>query len=169
MRSVRSLAAAVLLLAVAGGGSEARAGDAHVTFIAPEHFTDANLNSDRPAKANAPALRELAGHIEHMARNGLPDGQRLDVEITDIDLAGRFEPWRLEARDVRVVTPVTWPRIALRYRLQEGGRTISTGEDELRDQAFDMRPGRLRSGDRLFSEKAMLDDWFQTRFPGRRG
>ncbi|MBP0494562.1 DUF3016 domain-containing protein [Roseomonas indoligenes] len=163
MRITALLAGAALALMVAGAPG-AMAGEARVSFVAPERFTDASLNGRRSVDADAPALRELAAHIGRLAQGGLPAGQTLEVEVTDVDLTGQIEPWRIDNPDLRVVTGATWPRIALRYRLREGDRVIRSGEERLSDQAFDMRPGRIQSGDRLFSEKAMLDDWFQTRF-----
>ncbi|MFC0406875.1 DUF3016 domain-containing protein [Roseomonas elaeocarpi] len=146
---------------------DARAGEASVRFVAPERFTDASINGDHRVGADAPALQELARFIERLAGRGLPAGQTLEVEVTDVDLAGRYEPWRIDAQSTRIVTSATWPRIRLRYRLVEGDRVIRSGEDDVHDQTFEMRPGRLTSGDRLFSEKAMLDDWFHAKFSGR--
>jgi len=160
MRLAGYLAGAVLALA---GAVPALAGEARVRFVAPERFTDASLNGDRPVDAESPALRGIADHLRRLAGR-LPEGQVLEVEVTDVDLAGRYEPWRVEARDVRIVTGATWPRIALRYRLQAGERVLRSGEEVVSDPAFDARPGRLRSGDRLFAEKAMLEDWFGGRF-----
>lgn len=168
MRAKGALAAVVLGLALAAGPG-ARAGEAEIRFVAPERFTDASLHGGRRVDAGAPALRELARHIARLAERQLPAGQVLEVEITDVDLAGRHEPWRLEAPDLRVVTPGTWPRISLRYRLRDGARVLDAGEAVLRDQAFDLRPGHLRSQDPLHAEKAMLDDWFRTRFAARSG
>ncbi|MCR0985223.1 DUF3016 domain-containing protein [Roseomonas populi] len=163
MRFTAILAGAGLAVLLAGS-PYALAGEARVSFVAPERFTDASLNGRRSVDANAPALRELAVHIGRLAQGGLPAGQTLDVEVTDVDLTGQIEPWRIQNPDLRVVTGATWPRIKLRYRLHEGDRTIRSGEELVSDPAFDMRPGRIQSGDRLFSEKAMLDDWFQQRF-----
>ncbi|WP_338665764.1 DUF3016 domain-containing protein [Pararoseomonas sp. SCSIO 73927] len=163
MRIAALLAGAGLAL-LAAAPSGALAGEASVRFVSPERFTDASLNGRRAVDADAPALRELAAHIGRLAGGGLPAGQTLEVEVTDVDLTGRVEPWRIDNPDLRVVTGATWPRIALRYRLREGERVIRSGEERLSDQAFEMRPGRIQSGDRLFSEKAMLDDWFQARF-----
>jgi len=163
MRVAGCLAGAVLSLALAGT-PPALAGEAHVRFVAPERYTDASLNGDRRVDAEAPALRELAAHIGRLAGSRLPEGQVLELEVTDVDLAGRYEPWRSESRDVRIVTGATWPRIAVRYSLRAGDRVLRSGEEVVADQAFDFRPGRIRSGDRLFAEKAMLDDWFEARF-----
>ena len=162
MRSRTALAAFVAAFCAV---SAARAGEARVEFVAPERFTDASVTGDHRIGPDEPTLRELADHLRRLAQHGLPEGQVLEVQVTDIDLAGRYDPLRLEGRNTRVVRAVDWPRITLRYSLRAGDRVLAAGEEVLQDQAFEFRAGRSQPGGRLFSEKAMLDDWFQERFP----
>src|ERR1041384_2763699 len=88
-----------------------------VRYLAPEKFTDAGRywGGDASREHN---LAELARHIERRAARLLPEGQRLLVSITDIDLAGGYEPWRRNLGDVRVVRDAYPPRIDLSFRLE---------------------------------------------------
>src|SRR6266542_1605415 len=64
-----------------------------VTFVNPEKFTDAadaSRGSDWGRDSNLESLKE---HIERRAASYIPEGQKLVVKITDVDLAGEIEPW----------------------------------------------------------------------------
>jgi len=131
-----------------------------VGFVHPEKFTDAGRywGGDRARETN---LAELAQHIEHRAERLLPVGHKLVVSITDLDLAGAYEPWRRGAGDVRVVRDVYPPRIDLGFHLLAAdGATLKQGERRLRDLAFG-NGNVVYPGDRLRHEKALLDVWLE--------
>ncbi|MCC7276542.1 MAG: DUF3016 domain-containing protein [Alphaproteobacteria bacterium] len=161
MRLVRLLAVPCLLAATLAGPADA---GVTVAFDHPERFTDAGLHGGYGARSRAPALDGLARHIEKLGARWLRPGQSLAITVLDIDLAGRFEPWRPTASEVRFLRDITWPRITLRHVLSEGGRTVAAAEEAVVDLNYQMRPGVGRSGDSLAYEKAMLDDWFRARF-----
>lgn len=88
----------------------------------------------------------------------------LEIEVLELDLAGRFEPWRARSYDVRSLTDITWPRMTLRYTLTQGGRVTARGEERISDMAYLMTAGMRFDSDSLRYEKKMLDDWFRLRF-----
>ena len=129
-----------------------------VSFLHPEKFTDAGRyrGGEQSREVN---LAELARHIEQRAERLLPQGQELAVSITDLDMAGAYEPWRRGAGDVRVVRNVYPPRIDLSFRLTAAdGSVIKEGVRSLRDLAFG-NGNVVYSDDRLRHEKALIDDW----------
>jgi hypothetical protein len=129
----------------------------HVRFIEPEKFTD--LQSTWQAEAGL--LAALSEHLQKLGQEHLGATQTLDLEITDIDLAGSLEYfWRLSP--LRVMRDVTSPRINLRWRL--GPDDAMTGVT-LRDMAYLSRFNRYPEGDPLRYEKLLLDDWFKRTFP----
>lgn len=134
-----------------------------VTFVHPEHYSDAALRSGR-AEASAALLDDIRRHLERLGARYLEPAQVLKVDVLDIDLAGRFEPWRPLSSDVRVMRAVDWPRIDVRYTLEEGGRILVHAQESIADLNYQMRPAARLSSDPLRYEKAMLDDWFRTRF-----
>lgn len=159
---MRGIAPALLLTAALAATPAAAAVD--VSFSQPETFTDAHLGR---SYGTAPVERTIQGIERHLHRLGerwLRPGQSLRVEITDIDLAGRFEPWRALSPDLRAMRDVTWPRINLRYALEENGTVVATDEEEVVDLDYLLQPEAQRSRDPLRYEKAMLDDWFVARF-----
>ena len=163
---MRSLAL-LLGLAVAAGSLPARA-EVAVTFDHPERYTDAALYSDRAGvRARQPAMDGIRQHLEHLGTRYLRPGQTLRIEVLDIDLAGRFEPWRPFASDVRFMREVTWPRITVRYSLEEGGKVRSAATETIVDQNYLSQVGGYFQSDSLRYEKAMLDNWFRARFVER--
>ena len=95
----------------------------------------------------------------------LPAGQQLAVTLTDIKLAGAFEPWRgPQFDDVRIVKDIYPPRIDLRFTLKSAdGAILAEGERTLRDVGFLTR-GMANTSDPLRYEKRMLDDWLNREF-----
>jgi len=60
---------------------------------------------------------------------------------------------------------ITWPSIDLTYTLSQPGKPAQQVEERVSDKMYLSRPGRVASSsDRLYAEKAMLDDWFRQRF-----
>ena len=143
---------------------------ASVTFVHPETYTDAAY--DRPYagdKQQAEVQRDISRHLQQLAERGLPQGETLQVEVLDIDLAGRFEPWRQPGGDLRILRDNTWPKMTLRYTLTHDGeaRPAAPHEEILADQNYLMEVNHYPNEDHLRYEKAMLDDWFAHRVAGR--
>ncbi|MBL8644699.1 MAG: DUF3016 domain-containing protein [Rhodospirillaceae bacterium] len=138
-----------------------------VSFLNPEKYLDAGLYRDYGAKSREATMTELRKHFEKLGAKYLAPGQTLSIDVEDIDLAGRFEPWRADAYDIRFLTDATWPRITLRYKLEGAGGTVTSGEEVVRNMNYLMLQTRRDSGETLHHEKAMLDDWFKSRFVAR--
>ena len=140
-------------------------GAVSVTYADPTGFGEARNAPRETDKARRAWLDALALHLAERAAPRLGEGQRLEVQITDVQRAGGFEPWRgPQAGDVRIVRDIYPPRIDLRFKLiGADGSTLREGPRQLRDSAFLMRPG-ARSSDPLQHEKALLDDWVDKEF-----
>jgi hypothetical protein len=60
---------------------------------------------------------------------------------------------------------ITWPTIDLSYTLSQPGKAEQQAQERVSDKMYLSRPGRAASSnDRLYAEKAMLNDWFRQRF-----
>jgi len=159
MRSLKSLC---LCLAVTGWSLPATA-EVIVTFDHPETYTDAGLYADFGSKAREPAMRGIKEHLDRLGQRFLRPHQKLTIEVLDIDLAGRFEPWRALASHVRFMRDVTWPRIELRYTFEDNGVVRASGVETVSDLNYQARLGPYLTSDPLRYEKAMLEDWFRQR------
>lgn len=126
-----------------------------VSYINPEKMADVpRFSSDRVSMEMI--FRE---HIEQLAAN-LPEDQELKVEFLDIDLAGDVFP-RVPVRDIRVMKgQADWPRMHLRYSIEQDGKVLRSGDRELADPNYLMNSGAYRQ-DLYGHEKKMLDDWFR--------
>lgn len=133
-----------------------------VRFIAPQNYTDGNL-SWGPVDQRL-TLEGLDRIITRLENQYIPKGYDLDVEILDIDLAGKIDPLISRTGQLRVMRGDTWPTIKLRYVLRKGSRVVARGEDTLRSMNYLMDPIATRSNESLRFEKAMLANWLHQRF-----
>lgn len=159
MPTIRTLAFALLALHGA-----AAAAATHVAFIDPQNFRDASLERDYRTQADDPALVEIAAYLRKLGERYLPPGESLDVEVLDVDLAGRFEPWHPQLYGVRILNSITWPVITLRYTLSRDGQVERTAEERIADPIYLSRQKTWFSSERLGYEKRMLEEWFRKRF-----
>ena len=136
-----------------------------VSFFEPEKFTDVRDSNVSTEKSRADILDQLKTHLQERAQTYVPEGGKLSVTVTDVDLAGDFEPWRgPSAQDVRIVRDMYPPRINLSFRLTDAnGDVIKQGSRELRDLNF-MQGISIARNDPYHYEKALLDDWLRSEF-----
>jgi hypothetical protein len=128
---------------------------ATVSFIHPEKMTDVpRFGSD--LESMEMIFRE---HIDELAAK-LPAGQELKVEFLDIDLAGDVFP-RVAVRDIRVLKGMAdWPRMHLRYSIEQDGKVLRSGDRELADPNYLMGSSSFRN-EIYVHEKKLLDEWFK--------
>ena len=137
-----------------------------VRFVEPERYTDA-ANRFGSGPSLRVTLAEMRRLFETLGDRVLAPGQRLDIDVLDIDLAGIDQPGALPY-GLRVVNDVTPPRFRLRYVLREGRRTVLSAEEAVSDLTFLMRYARSSSGQTFYYERELLRDWFQARIAERR-
>jgi hypothetical protein len=135
-----------------------------VRFVHPDRYADANLHGGFGAAARAPTLDAIAKILREQGARHLRAGQSLAIEILDIDLAGRIEPWNVASPGLRVMRPVDWPRIKLRYVLTDGGKAAPPVEAAVSDQEYLQRADIRRADDPWRYERAMLAAWFDRQF-----
>ncbi|WP_024889086.1 DUF3016 domain-containing protein [Luteimonas huabeiensis] len=179
---VRAFAAALLaavLTACAGGPVRdvtdpelpralPEAGPVAVSWTDPARFSDLARSGNRWEARRGDWVRELAEHLRDAVAARLPAGERVEITITDIRRAGDYEPWLgPNLQDVRMMRDIYWPQITLQLRRTDAsGRTIDEGERILRDPSY-LTTGASsgRSGESLYYEKRMIDDWARREFP----
>ena len=145
----------------AAGLAAHAAGSVQVAYLQPEQFADAG---NRPGELED-TLKQLTRHFEALAQRHLADGQKLSIEVLDIDLAGEVLPWRRGAQDVRVLKgQADWPRISLRYTLESTGQAPRRAEHRVTDLAYLQRSAGYAAKEPLGHEKRMLADWFSAEF-----
>lgn len=171
MKTKLSLLAFLSLAAAGMAGAAApdkRASAIEVTFVASEKFTDVkdgDMGSDRGREA---VLEQLKEHLVSQGTKYLAKGQRLQITVTDVDLAGDFEPWRgINFHDIRIVKDLYPPRVNLEFKLIDAeGKVVSEGKRQLRDLGY-MTSMAMPTSDPLRYDKEMLNDWLRQEFKRR--
>ena len=134
-----------------------------VIFVQPQHFTDVRYSKAEPN--SVALLSALHAFMCQMGDRYLPAGMQLEITVTDIDLAGDFEPWRgPQFGQVRITRDIYRPHISLAFRLtDESGSVVSAGQRAISDIAYQERLVRPPD-DYLRYEKDILRDWFRNEF-----
>src|SRR5262245_38394515 len=126
-----------------------------INFANPQSFTDAKLYGDYGTRSWQLAVDMIATFMKRLGDRYVDGRQVLTIEVLDIDLAGLIDP--LRSYSVRILSPATWPRIKVRYRLAQGGHTLRQGEETILDLEYLSNAVGRSSGDPLRYEKAMLE------------
>ena len=141
------------------------AGAVTVNFSDTDRFTDFSDSASFESSVQAAYMKELTAFLEDRLGNELAPGYSMQVVITDIDMAGEFEPWRSGGfEDVRIVKDLYPPRIDLSFRvLDADGNVVSEGNRKLRNMNF-MYTQRVLDSDPLRHEKELLSKWIRREF-----
>lgn len=158
------LLSTALALPVLIGVPDTAVADVTVTYVSPEKFRDREFRQER---TRGSALAEFDKEFAKLAERYLPAGQDLAIEVLDIDLAGDFEPWNFDYRDVRIMRDTTPPRIRFRYTLTEAGQVLKRDEVRLSDMNYLSRPSAAGDSERFAHDKRLVEDWFRKTFDVR--
>lgn len=162
--AVFGLASGVLLSAA---DTPAKAPLVDVVYVSPEKFTDVKDSySNYSDKIRDEYLDLLRKHIESSAKNYIPTGQHLALRVTDVDMAGDFEPWRgPNLMDVRIIKDIYPPRIKLEFTLTDAeGKILKQGQRDLTDISFLFGINAYFPEDEMRYEKPLIDAWYDKEF-----
>ena len=136
-----------------------------VTFVAPEKFTDVQDDWTSSDSYRDQVLDELKTQIESLARSCITPGRHLEIRVTDVDLAGDFEPWRgADFNHIRILREIYPPRIKLEFRLIDGdGNVVREGKRQLQQLGYLMTLS-LPTSDPLRYDKEIIRDWMRQEF-----
>jgi len=140
----------------------------HVVFVQPEKFTDARRAEFKP---NSEAILDaIAKFMQEMGEEIIPWDMNLDIRVTDVDLAGNFEPWRgPQSEQVRITNQLYPPRFALEYGVIDArGQVIQSGKRDLTDLNYQLRTF-YPIDDYLRYEIDLLRQWFRAEFGKLKG
>lgn len=161
-RPVAGLVSGLLALLWAGAATA----QVSVRFVAPERYTDAENRLGAGLSLRV-TLGEIGRILEIDGNRALHPGERLALEVLDIDLAGFEVPGAHVPFGLRVVRDGTPPRFRLRYTLTDGRRLLLSGEETVTDPNFLLRNPGFSNGT-FDHERNLLRDWLQRRIAERR-
>ena len=128
-----------------------------VAFAHPEKFSDLQDRRYPDERVTQGYMDDLRRFIETHAAGELGPDRKLEVTITDIDMAGELRISGL--RDVRVLRSSTPPRINLSFRIVDaGGQVLKSGDRRLTDLSYQF-PETWTADTSLFYEKKLLQNW----------
>ncbi|MFT6270323.1 MAG: hypothetical protein ACJAVV_003157 [Alphaproteobacteria bacterium] len=141
-----------------------------MTWQNPEKFSDVRPTSESRSKFRERTFKQLNEHINELAQD-LPEGQKLVMNVTNLDLAGEVLPASFaglghSTSDVRVVKRIHIPRMNFSYQLlASDGAVLQENEVKLKDMSFLDGHNHFFSSETLRYEKSMLAEWFDDEFP----
>jgi len=137
-----------------------------VVYVNPDKFTDVTDDYFFPDLGRDDHLSTLKQHIEAQADKYIPAGQHLALRITDVKMAGDFEPQRgPEFYHVRIYKDVYPPRINFEFKLSDAnGKVLKEGARKIIDMDYLSTINPYFHDDTLRYEKKLLDDWFNHEF-----
>lgn len=162
--SLRQLSLALTLMACTAAAGAA--GTVEARLLGSERYADIGwTQADRIRH-----LETLMAHLQGLARQ-LPAGQRLAIDVLEVDLAGEEVPDG--GKTVRVLRGrADWPRMHLRWQLSSPGQVGRAGEEWIADPVYlDRLPPPFVATTPLPYELRLLEEWFASRIlrgePGR--
>lgn len=135
-----------------------------VTFQNPDKFTDVLENHSN--ETSPYYLDQVKECLQQTASPLLAAGQRLNITITDIDLAGDT---RLNQPDnIRIIKDIYVPRVNLKFQLLDGdGNVVREGVRKLTDLNFNQKISLPGSNEPLYYDKQLLKEWVRDEFRAR--
>ena len=154
--------------AALAAGTDKPVSRVEVIFVEPEKFTDVNDESMQTDSGRDYLLEQLKTHMLTVGSKYVTQGQHLEIKVSDIDLAGAFEPWRgVDFDRIRIIKDIYPPRMTLEFRLVDAdGKVISAGTRRLSDFGY-MMTISLSTNDPLRYDKGMISDWMRREFKPR--
>ena len=179
MKRTACLLFAATLLAASAASAKVRTVDApdaprslpdqgaiSVQWTDPGEFSDLKFSGNRWEAKRGNWVVTLAEHLRKSAGKRLPEGERMEVTITDIDRAGHYEPWHgVRMQDVRILRDIYPPSMSLTFkRYDANGQLVAEGERKLRDLSYLSNGVAFPNSDTLRYEKRLIDDWVRDEF-----
>lgn len=140
-------------------------GPVAVSWTDPAQFIEIRHSRNRFEAVRGDWVREIAAYLREDTARHLPQGDRLDVTITDINRAGEYEPSDNGSYSIRYMRDIYPPRINLRFKLTGAdGTVLAQGARELTDPGYLTASLTLTDTDPLRYEKKLVDDWQRQEF-----
>ncbi|MEL0646697.1 DUF3016 domain-containing protein [Pseudoalteromonas agarivorans] len=136
----------------------ANAGESVVKWQDFKDYRDVRASNQGKSSYHKQIKTQFEKHFSKLVEQ-LPKDYKLNIEITDIDLAGDVRFGGVD--EIRVVKPIYFPRLKLNYSLTDkDGSVISEANDvELKDMGF-MDKIKMGRDESFYYEKRLITEWF---------
>jgi len=127
----------------------------------PKNFRDVKAVGDIQSRYEKRTFKTLTKNLNKEASKTLKSEQKLEMLVTDLDLAGDVRPtFGATMNDIRLIEDLYPPRITFSYKILEGDKVIMAGDEKLTDMGFMQTVGRA-SDKPLRYESKLLTDWLK--------
>ncbi|GIU07469.1 DUF3016 domain-containing protein [Shewanella glacialipiscicola] len=127
----------------------------------PKEFRDIKSSGEIQSRYEKRLFETLTKNVNKEASKILKPNQKLEMTMTDVDLAGDMRPtFGATTDDLRVIKDIYPPRMTFSYQILENDKVIIVGEEKLSDMGF--LGGIHSSTDKPFVyETKMLTEWLK--------
>jgi len=122
--------------------------DVSVEWANPEGFKDPYYSSMKDAKSRQTILDDLKQFIVEQASQYLKEGETLTLQVTDVDLAGEFQPWSKEP-NVRVIKSPYFAHMSFAFKLTGADGKVIKEDDSVSLTNMLLTPPALADRDTL--------------------
>ncbi|WP_394389528.1 DUF3016 domain-containing protein [Shewanella woodyi] len=127
----------------------------------PKSFRDVKAASDIQSRYEMRTFETLTKNLNKEASKILKPNQKLEMQVTDLDLAGDVRPtFGATTSDIRVIKDIYPPRITFTYTVTQDGKTVMAGDEKLTDLGFMHSIGRVNEKPTRYESK-LLTDWMK--------
>ncbi len=128
----------------------------------PDDYRDIKAVSGKQSRYEKSVFEKLTKELSRDAAKVLKPNQKLEMLVTDVDLAGDVRPtFGATPSDIRVVKDIYPPRITFSYRVLEGEQVIIAGNEKLSDLGFMSSIRSASHSESLRHEMKLLEDWLK--------
>lgn len=134
-----------------------------VNWQNPKSYTDVKSANENQKRFRQQVTNQLTKHWLSFAKQ-LPQGSKLEVTMTNLNLAGEVRYNFAMHREIRIVSDRYWPMMNFDYKLTNGDKVLLEGSEKLKDMNFMLRANSIRSSrESRYYEKRIISDWFVDR------
>ncbi|GIU23649.1 DUF3016 domain-containing protein [Shewanella schlegeliana] len=127
----------------------------------PDSFRDIRSSGDIQSRFEKRTFDQLTKNLNKEASKILKPDQKLEMVVTDLDLAGDVRPtFGATTHDMRIVKDIYPPRITFSYKVIEGDKVIIAGDEKLIDMNFMYSVNKMNDKTYRY-ENAMLTSWLK--------
>ncbi len=126
-----------------------------------DKYRDIKAVNDVQSRYEKHIFDTLTKNLNKSVGKVLKPNQTLQMQVTDVDLAGDVRPtFGAASNDMRVVTELYPPRLTFSYQVLEDNKVIMAGDEKLQDMGF-LQTSGLRNSQPFNYESHMLEQWFK--------
>ncbi|ABV89036.1 DUF3016 domain-containing protein [Shewanella pealeana] len=127
----------------------------------PDSFRDIRSSGDIQSRFEQRTFEQMTKSLNKEASKILKPDQKLEMVVTDLDLAGDVRPtFGATTNDLRVVKDIYPPRITFSYKILQGDQVVMAGDEKLTDMNFMYSINKMNNKPYRY-ENELLSSWLK--------